>query len=137
MTPPQPVQAQQAYQEAVDVDPYDVNALSALARLAAANGDVKTARAAYRRATDLDRWNPVTIQSNADFELANGEAAAAAQLLSAALSRLPSEAALWALLGNARVALGDDVDARAAYDRALALDPTQATAVAGVAKLAA
>ena len=136
VTPPQPVQAQQAYQQAVDVDPFDLNALTALAQLAAANGDLETARDAYRRAAELDRWNAVTVQSSAAFELANDGADAAAALLQDAASRLPRMAALWAALGDARAALGDDAAARAAYDRALAIDPTQAVAVAGVAKLA-
>jgi len=136
LTPPQPVQAQQAFEQAVDVDPFDVNAFTALARLAAANGDVEVARDAYRRAAELDRWNPVTVQSSAAFELANDGADAAATLLQDAASRLPGDAALWASLGDAQVALGDDAAALSAYDRALAIDPAQPAAVAGAAQLA-
>ena len=137
VTPPQPVQAQQAYQQAVDVDPYDVNALTSLARTAAANGDVEIARQAYRTAAEVDRWNPVTVASSATFELANDGAQAAATLLEEVVSRMPGDAMLWATLGDAKAALGDKAAAESAYQRALAIDPAQPAAGAGTAGLAA
>ena len=135
-TPPQPVQAQEAYQQAVDVDPYDLNALTSLARTAAVNGDLEVARQAYRAAARVDRWNPVTVQSSASFELAHDGAQAAVTLLEEAVGRVPGDAGLWATLGDARIALDDDVAAAAAaYRRALEIDPAQPSAVAGTARL--
>lgn len=49
----------------------------------------------------------------------------AAQALAEAVQQAPSDVALWRLLGGARVASGDPYGALDAFERALALEPTE------------
>lgn len=58
--------------------------------------------------------------------LAEGDAAAAAELLEETVGFAPTFAAAWFLLGEARMAFADTVQAGAAFARARALDPEDA-----------
>jgi putative inorganic carbon (HCO3(-)) transporter len=131
-----PALARQAYQAAVDHDPYDVNALRAAAAGAEAAGDLDVARRLFRRVVELDPLNPESLVAAATFELRHSGAEDARRLLEAAVTQLPTEAGLWATLGDARAVLGDTEHAREAYERALSLNPAQEVAQAGLIKLA-
>jgi hypothetical protein len=88
------------------------------AAAAAAPGDVALRRQAGLSAGRLDRW------AEADAFLAEA-------------SRLaPADAAILAERGSARLALGDTSGARAAWERALALDPASAGAARGLGAIA-
>ncbi|MCW2615838.1 MAG: hypothetical protein JWN08_2832 [Frankiales bacterium] len=135
--PRRPALAAASYERAVEVDPYEVNAIKAAAALAEERGDLEQARNFYRRAAELDPYNDETLEPVAQFELRHGGADDALRLLESARERLPRSARVLASLGDARAVLGDDSGAREAYDAALALDPAQPIATAGIAKLAA
>jgi putative inorganic carbon (HCO3(-)) transporter len=131
-----PALARQAYQAAVDHDPYDVNALRAAAAGAEAAGDLDAARPLFRRLVELDPLNPQSLVAAATFELRHSGAEEARRLLEDAVAQLPAESSLWATLGDAHAVLGDPDLAREAYERALSLEPTQEVAQAGLKKLA-
>lgn len=131
----QPALARAAYRAAADRDPYDVNAVKAAAARSETEGDVDSARRLFRRAVELDPLNSDTVVAAATFELRHSGAERARALLERAVISLTDEAALWATLGDARAVLEDAGAARAAYERALALQPGQATAVSGLEKL--
>lgn len=131
----QPALARGAYEAAVRHDPYDVGALRAAAAAAETAGDLDRARTLFDRAVDLDPLNDETLLPAAAFELRHSGAEKARSLLEQAVRRLPWEAGLWATLGDARAVLEDPVEARKAYERALAIDPAQQVAKDGLAKL--
>jgi putative inorganic carbon (HCO3(-)) transporter len=135
-TPPQLAQAQAAFIEAVDRDPYDVNAVKEAAALAETDGQLERSRALYQRAIELDPLNPDTLVAAASFKLRHSGAEDAWRLLEQAVEDLPKQPNLWATLGDARAVLGDVEGARQAYERALDLDPAQQIAVEGLDKLA-
>jgi tetratricopeptide (TPR) repeat protein len=132
----QPALARDAYDKAAERDPYDVNALTAAARLAEEAGDLAAARRHLERALAIDPLNPETLVAATTFELRHSGAEAARRRLEIAVELLPDQAPLWATLGDARAVLGQPDAARDAYERALALEPGQATATDGLAKLA-
>lgn len=127
--------ALKAYEEAVARDPLDVNARKNLAVVAERLGDLGLARQMYGRAVELDPHDPETLSDAARFELRHGGAEAAHTLLEQAVTVLPEQAVLWAVLGDARLVLDDSGGAREAYDRALTLQPDEPTALAGLDKL--
>jgi putative inorganic carbon (HCO3(-)) transporter len=135
-TPPQLAQAQASFSEAVDRDPYEVNAVKEAAALAERAGQLERSRALHRQAVELDPLNPDTLVAAATFELRHSGAADALRLLEHAVEDLPNQPNLWATLGDARAVLGDSETARRAYERALRLDPAQQVAVEGLNKLA-
>jgi O-antigen ligase len=136
-TPPQNSQALAARRIALEKDPFEVSAMLAGAALAEREGDLNLSRRLHQRTLELDPLNPATRTAAATFELRHGGAATARALLEDATERLPPTAALWATLGDARAVLGDAEGARAAYERALDLQPDQETALAGLDKLSA
>jgi tetratricopeptide (TPR) repeat protein len=127
--------ARQAFEQAAEIDRYDVNALVEAASAAEQAGDLDAARVLYQRAVEVDPLNPVTLAAAAGFELRHSGAEQARQLLDAAVKTLPDEALLWAILGDARAVTDDPAGARQAYERALELDPAQQVAVEGLTKL--
>jgi O-antigen ligase/tetratricopeptide (TPR) repeat protein len=132
----QPAQARAAYDQAARRDPYDVNALLNAARVAEQQGDQNAARTHYGRALEVDPLSPETLVAASIYELRHRGAMRAQSILEEAVRQLPSEPTLWATLGDARAVLGDAAAARLAYERALQLQPGQATAAEGLEKLA-
>jgi putative inorganic carbon (HCO3(-)) transporter len=130
-----PARAEDAYVEALERDPYDLNALRNLARLAEDEGDLDDARKMLARLLDVDPLNPDSLVAAGAFELRHSGAQQARALLERAVQRLPSDASLWATLGDARAVLADAAGAREAYERALKLEPAQPVAIAGLEKL--
>jgi putative inorganic carbon (HCO3(-)) transporter len=131
-----PARAEEAYVEALERDRFDLNALRNLARLAEEAGDLDKARGLLDRLLEVDPLNPESIVAGATFELRHAGASRARDLLEGSVLRLPSDASLWATLGDARAVLGDEPGAREAYERAIQLEPAQPVATAGLEKLA-
>jgi putative inorganic carbon (HCO3(-)) transporter len=121
--------------EAIQRNPYEINAIRPAAGLAEAAGELELSRQLFSRAVSVDPVNPETLVAAATFELRHGGAARARTILEPAVEALPSQPTLWATLGDARAVLGEPDAARAAYERALALDPAQATASKGLEDL--
>ena len=134
-SPPQLPQAQAAFAEAVARDPYQVNVVRVLAAEAETEGELDRSREHFRRTVELDPLNPEVVVAAATFELRHSGAADALRLLEGTVRRLPAEATLWATLGDARAVLDDEAGARTAYERALQLQPGEATAIRGLEKL--
>lgn len=140
--PPQPARAQASYEQAVEADPYEVNAIKSAARIAETNSELDRSRELWQRAVELEPLNDATLYDAAFFELRHGGAQAAGDLLEPAALRLPKAPKVWAALGDARAVLGDPAGAKQAYDTALALapatdDPAYTTATEGLRKLTA
>jgi putative inorganic carbon (HCO3(-)) transporter len=134
-SPPRPEAAKAAYLRAVKENPYEIGTVRGLAALAEREGDLALSRRLHHRALAVDPLNPETLVAATKYELRHSGAAHARQTLERAVRRLPEQAALWATLGDARAVLGETEPAREAYERALALEPGQATATEGLSKL--
>jgi tetratricopeptide (TPR) repeat protein len=130
-----PALALEGFRDNIRVDPYDIGATRTAARLAESQGDLPLAERLNRRALELDPLNSATILDNAVFDLKHGKAERARDLLEREAPRFPAVAALWASLGDARAVLGETASARQAYERALALQADEPTAVSGLTKL--
>lgn len=130
-------QALDAFETAWRVDHAEIGALRTAGRLAESLQQYDRARRLYAEALAVDPINSATVLDWATFQLRHGSAAAARERLNRAVADLPGDAGLWAALGDARGVFKDTAGARAAYQRALALDPQNATATTGLAKLPA
>jgi tetratricopeptide (TPR) repeat protein len=115
--------------QAFRLDPSQVEAERTAASLAEGGGNVTLARRLFGAALAADPKNSKTIQQYAAFERRHGGNAVAARRLEQAVKDLPHDADLWAVLGVARLELGDRTGARAAWTRALAIQPDQPTAL--------
>ncbi len=133
----QPAAALTAYDRAIEADPSDISVLEAAARVAEEQQQLDRARRYHRQALAQDPYNPATVAAAATFELRHGGAAAALEILEAALQRTPAKGPLWTPLGDARQVTGDRSGAVQAYEQALLVTPTDAKATAELAKLRA
>ena len=131
----QPALARELFHRAFLVDSAEVNAERAAANLAESAGDLQAASTQFDAALKADPTNSDTILEWARFQLRHGGAGVAAPRLERAVRDLPAVAGLWAELGEARSGVSDVAGAREAYQRALMLDPAEATAAAGLKKL--
>ncbi|HVE73843.1 MAG TPA: tetratricopeptide repeat protein [Mycobacteriales bacterium] len=116
-------------------DPIEVSALQTAAQFADQDGDFDTARLLFTELVGADPTNDKAVIPAATFELRHGGAARARELMERLARDLPGNGDVWAVLGDARLVLGDRSGAKAAYDRALELIPDQPTALAGLGKL--
>ena len=109
---------------------------------------VDTASRAYVEAGQLAEAEKVTLAALAAFDgegwahgsharvlLAKGDAAKAVAELDRAVELSPGDASLFGLRGDATRMVGASEDAKAAYEKALELDPAQARALSGFATL--
>lgn len=127
-----PADALSTYEVGARHDPFDVALLRNLARLAQEQGDKDQARDAALRAVDLDPTNPATVTEAAQILRSAGDPARALTLVDHILSVLPGNADLWAARGACLAAQHDAALAKTAFEKALALDPNQAAAKAGL-----
>ncbi|HVE73842.1 MAG TPA: O-antigen ligase family protein [Mycobacteriales bacterium] len=128
-------EAERAFAEAFRRDPLQVNALRAAAHYAKNRGDIDTAGRRFAQAWRLDPTNRQAVVDYTDFLLHHRGAETARTVLDRAVRDLPRDADLWALLGNARLVLGDRSGAIAAYTQALEIEPAQPTALVQLPKL--
>ena len=117
------------YQQAFRIDGQEVGALRNAAALAEKGNNVPLARRLFTAAVAAEPKNSRTIQEFAQFEMRHGGAKVASRRMERAVRDFPDDADLWAVLGLARNAVGDVPSARAAWLRAVSIDPTQPTAV--------
>ena len=109
---------------------------------------VDTAAQAYVRSGDLGKAQEMTSAALAAFEkegwahgsharvlLAKGEAAQALAALDDAVELTPDDARLYALRGDAAREVGSTDQAKASYEKALQLDPTEPRALSGFVAL--
>jgi putative inorganic carbon (HCO3(-)) transporter len=123
------------YRTGLKHDPTDVDAWRNAGRLAEALAQRELALSAFRRAVSLDPNNEKTINDLATYEIRTGRPADAERRLTTGVRLLPRAPELWASLGEARRALGDRSGARAAYERAREIQPSEPTAAAGLRTL--
>ncbi|MCL4368751.1 MAG: tetratricopeptide repeat protein [Actinobacteria bacterium] len=128
-------------------DPSNATLQVQLARLQSKVGKKDAAVASYSEALRYIPDMPEAVQGlqdmkygPADYALAKaawekGDKAAALQLMDQAMTHSPNIAWLHVALGDLRSMSGDAAGARAAYNQALALDPTNKEAAAGLAAL--
>ncbi|WP_235969446.1 tetratricopeptide repeat protein [Anaeromyxobacter diazotrophicus] len=122
-------------QQAIALDPADGEIHDLVGRRKLRAGDAAGAAAAFRKAADLE---PTRVGFHADLAAAllqkPGGAPEAAAALEQASARVGG-ARLAKLLGDAWRAAGDGEKARAAYERALTLEPKNADARIALARL--
>ena len=129
----EPPRAYAALQEAVATDPYNLGLVRDAAAFAENQGEIDVARGYYDRTVVLEPEGGGTLLRAATFELRHEGAAKALGLLERAAELFPGRAEVLAALGDARKVTGDEAGAQEAYERALAIDPANVTALAGVA----
>lgn len=132
----QPRAAFNAYRRGAEADPVNVGVLVAAARLAG-QFDTQLQGRLLRRAGWLDPTNPATVLQVAAYDAAHGALPAAAAAVDRALRALPDNADLWAAKGEIQVRRNDEVGARAAFQRALTIQPGEPVATKGLAALEA
>ncbi|MDT7538083.1 MAG: hypothetical protein QOI82_1668 [Actinomycetota bacterium] len=123
------------YRRGIKHDPYDIALLSNGARLADAAKQYAEAGRYWRRAVALDPTNPDTVFRGSRFEAAHGDAQVALRMLAHPLAVFPADPNLWAAAGDGRLAAGNVTGARAAYQKALTLQPLNTAATVGMQKL--
>jgi tetratricopeptide (TPR) repeat protein len=106
-----------------------------LASLALRRGDLPGALARLDEAIRIDPGYALAYQNRALLGLRSGRGVAAVEDARAAARLAPWSAEAHAVLGEALRANGRAAEAAAAYDRALALEPRSARALAGRATL--
>jgi len=123
-------------------DPNDRPAAAAVRSLALNGGRVrsqkgqsKEAKRLFRRAAVLDMQDLEAALALAELLLAEGDPGAAAAWAAHACELAPEVGAPHALLGRARVALGDSAGALAAFERAVKCNPSDRASVREVVRL--
>jgi len=109
----------------------DSRALNNLLACAVDTEDHVLALSIAEEAVRSDTDNPHPAASAARAAAATGDLAGAKRWAEEALARGPERARNWVLLGNITGQLGEFSEAVAAFERALALDPTERAAIRG------
>lgn len=122
--------ARAAWLEAARLDPGYSRPWTNLARRARADGDLEQAEALGRRAVRAGPENPVAHLNLGSLLLATERPAEAAESYARAVELAPGLALAWRGLARARLEAGDAATARAAVERALALDPSDRVTLA-------
>ncbi len=104
-------------------------------RMRSQKGQSKEAKRLFRRAAVLDMTDLEAALALADLLLAEGDPRAAAAWAAHACELAPEVGAPHALLGRARVALGDPAGALAAFERAVKCNPSDRASVREVVRL--
>lgn len=129
-----PELALEAAKEAARRDPGTVGYALFAAQQARLAGLETEAVRWYRESVDRDPLDPPVLNEAADYLTEAGEAAEAQTLLERS-AQLRAEARTFVLLGEARLALSDEAGAKAAVERALALDPSNEAATSLATRL--
>jgi tetratricopeptide (TPR) repeat protein len=130
-----PLEARLALEQAVALAPGDSRAVNSLGVARARTGDVAGALAMYERAIRLDPGEPLGWLNRGEQRLVAGDAAGALADGRQALTLSAPSPTLLGFLGDAASLAGQAGEARAYYERALALDPSDARARRGLARL--
>jgi putative PEP-CTERM system TPR-repeat lipoprotein len=128
--------ARKAFNEALDLEPYGVDASMELALLHRRRGEIDTAISFAERSVKNQPDNLTTRITLVKTLLARSEDYPRAELeTKALLERYPAQPAVHALWGNIRILNRDPEGARKAYEAALALDPDNLEAYTGLMAL--
>lgn len=122
------------WSHALTIDAGWADALRQLGDAALERGDHATAETRYRAALDADPESLVILDSLVETLLSRADTSAAEALLEDYLVDHPRVTEGWCLLGRTHLVAGDAVAARAAFERALDVEPTSRDAVHGVAE---
>lgn len=122
----------EAYRKAVSLEPELAEAHAMLADALAASGQRSEARESYARAAAAAPGSTLALLSEAKLALEHGQTGAAEAPLREALAREPTRRGAHRLLGTVLDQLGRFDEARSCYQRAIALDPTDAAAYFGL-----
>lgn len=120
---------------ALTINPYAPRAYAALGKLFLSQGKPGEAVAAYRRAVELD---PYYFAGRGDLAAALaqvGEVGKAEHMLQELVEIRPEMADAWCNLGNVYYVQRRPLEAKAAYERALELDPEHVFAREGIERL--
>jgi putative inorganic carbon (HCO3(-)) transporter len=128
----QPDQALSVYRRGYEHDPFDTGLLLSAARL---TKDVALQGRLLHRAVALDPTNPSPVLQAVAYDAGHGALPRARAEVERALDANPAVPDLWASAGQVRASSGDSAGARAAFQRALVLQPGNTVATAGLKKL--
>jgi putative PEP-CTERM system TPR-repeat lipoprotein len=87
--------------------------------------DTRAAAQSFEAALAIDPKHSAALASHADLLAEQGKRDEAIKLVDSALALAPDDARIWSLKGSMVHGAGDLQSARAAYSKAIALDPTQ------------
>lgn len=127
-----------SFKRAAELAPKSAQARVYLGQAYSLQEDLKAAEAAYREALALDAASFGALKGLGGYVLLTTERYAEAEAVLAKATELnPMDSTAWSFLGQACHYQGKDQAARAAYERALAIDPTNKQAQEGKAALLA
>lgn len=128
-------EAGDSFLRAYEEDPTEVTSLRNAAKFADQDGDLERAQELFARTYAAAPNHRDVIIEYTTFLLQHRGADKAREILEHAIQDFPEDADLWAKAGDSRLVL-DDVDgARAAYVRALQIEPQQPTALVRLPEL--
>jgi putative PEP-CTERM system TPR-repeat lipoprotein len=133
----QPEQAKSRLTEFLKKSPGHVQAMLALAEVAARSGATRDQVTALIQATVKARPNEIAPRlALIDYQMANGNAKDALASTQAALVAIPDRADLVERLGRAQLAVGDREQAESAYNRLVKMRPKSPVGYLGLADVA-
>ncbi len=130
-------QATAAFRKAAELAPKSPQPRVYLGQSYAIRDSMRAAEAAYKEALAIDAENAGALKGYA-FVLLSAEpprCGEAEELLVRATKSNPNDAGTWVYLGQALACLGKTVEARSAFERALAIDPNNKLAKDGLRSL--
>jgi predicted Zn-dependent protease len=130
-----PALALRAAEAGARLDPGDSSYAIVAGQVADAVHQPARARRWFDRALAEDPYGLDPLLAAAVSAGKAGDAGRVASLTGRALGETDTDATVWARVGEARAALGDDQGAATAYRRALRIAPTYAVAKQGLARL--
>lgn len=130
-----PGDALAAHSVALERDPRGLGHALNVARLHASLGQESQADRAWDRVLEIDPTTPEVLAEAAGYLLGRGEVERAGQLVERAVDVRADDARLWVSLGEVRAAAADTDAARAAFQRALEIDPLVEGGAEGLARL--
>lgn len=128
-------QAGDYFLRAYESDPTEVTSLRNAAKFADQDGDLERAKELFERTYAAAPNHRDVIIEYTTFLLKHRGAAEAREILERAVEDFPGDADLWAKAGDARLVLDDVEGARAAYTRALEIEPQQPSALVRLPEL--
>ena len=130
-----PTKAEEAFNEVLRLNPRAAVAQIELSRLSLSSGALESSVTLAAQAAAADPGNLLARLTLARGFGAKGDYAKAQAVLELALREAPQAAAVHAQMGSVLAQKHDNAGARAAFDRALELDPFQLEAVGGLTTL--
>lgn len=130
-----PSDALAAHQRAARREPRGLAHALNVARLQASLGQLEQADRAWEQVLQIDPKTPEVLAEAGRYWLARGEVDRAGDLVEQAVATREDDAYLWVSLGEVRAAAQDTAAARAAFQRALEIDPLVEGGAEGLARV--